>query len=41
MSARNSDDSRVLEMYRVMCETDERIASLGIEREAFLGDESP
>ena len=32
MSARNSDDSRVFEMYRVMNEADSRIASLGLDR---------
>lgn len=40
MSARNSDDGRVKEMYRVMCETEYRIRELGLTKKAFLTDES-
>lgn len=40
MSAKKSDDGRVLEMYRIIVETRERIQGLGLTEELFLNDES-
>lgn len=40
MSARNSDDGRIREMYRVMKETAKRIQDLGITQSSFCSDES-
>ena len=40
MSAKKSDDGRVIEIYRVISETRERIRELGLTEESFLNDET-
>lgn len=40
MSARNSDDARVIEMYRVIRETETRVRELALSKTAFVSDES-
>ena len=40
MSARNSDDGRVREIYRVIAETNARIKDLHLDKDAFLTDDS-
>lgn len=40
LSAKKSDDGRVLEMYRIILETEERIRELGLNEDCFLSDES-
>ena len=40
MSAKNSDDARVLELYRVIQETKTRIEALGVTKKTFLADDS-
>ncbi|OUP08406.1 HepT-like ribonuclease domain-containing protein [Collinsella sp. An2] len=40
MSARNSDDGRVLELWRILNETKARVSALGLTKERFVSDES-
>lgn len=40
MSAKNSDDRRIAEIYRVIAETGERMDELAVDEEAFKNDES-
>ncbi len=40
MSAKRTDDGRVVEMYRVIEETEARISGLGLTERSFLEDES-
>lgn len=40
MSAKKSDDGRVAEIYRVICETESRIKDLKISKDKFLNDDS-
>ena len=40
MSARNSDDDRVREIYRVIAETNARLKDLHLDKDAFLNDDS-
>ncbi|MDM8300976.1 HepT-like ribonuclease domain-containing protein [Collinsella tanakaei] len=40
MSARNSDDARVAEIYRVIRETNERVRELNLTKDVFVSDES-
>ena len=40
MSARNSDDGRVREIYRVIAETNARLKDLHLDKNAFLTDDS-
>ena len=40
MSARNTDDGRVAELWRVLNETEERVAALKLTKERFVSDES-
>lgn len=36
MSARNSDDARVAEIYRVIRETNERVRELNLTKDVFV-----
>lgn len=40
MSARANDDERVAELYRVICETEERVKVWEIDKASFLENES-
>lgn len=40
MSARNTDDGRVIELWHILIETEERVSALGLTKERFVSDDS-
>lgn len=40
MSARANDDERVMELYRVICETEQRVVAWELDKASFLENET-